>query len=95
MWNAARASLVSELVNPAHKRLHSKSVSFSLGFLIVHKNDLLVFGNTILQGGLCFVECVGNIIRKLVQSSFGKYQPCSLLGNFPAHRLDISFTISM
>ena len=23
-----------------------------------HKNDLLVFGNTISQGGLCFVECV-------------------------------------
>ena len=43
---------------PLINRLHSKSVSFSLVFLLNIKFDLLVFGNTILQGGLCFVECV-------------------------------------
>ena len=27
-------------------------------FVIFEYKNLLVFGNTILQGGLCFVECV-------------------------------------
>ena len=43
---------------PLINRLHSKSVSFSLIFFLNMKFDLLVFGNTILQEGLCFVECV-------------------------------------
>ena len=43
---------------PPHNGLHSKSVSFSLVFFLNIKFDLLVFGNTILQGGLCFVGCV-------------------------------------
>lgn len=43
---------------PLIERLHSKSVSFSFVFLLNIKFDLLAFGNTILQGGLCFVECM-------------------------------------
>ena len=30
-----------------------------------HKNDLLVFGNTILQRGLCFVECADFLEREV------------------------------
>ena len=37
--------------------IKSKTVHRTVFFSSVHKNDLLVFGNTILQGGLCFVEC--------------------------------------
>ena len=41
------------------KKVTLKIRELQFGFLIIHKNDLLVFGNTILQGGLCFVECAG------------------------------------
>ena len=43
----------------------------SINFRIKHKNDLLVFGNTILQGGLCLVEMA--VIEAL--ASFVASQP--------------------
>ncbi|MBR6779820.1 MAG: hypothetical protein IKM24_02230, partial [Clostridia bacterium] len=46
--------------------MNSKTVSFSLVFLIKYKNDLLVVGNTGLQGGLCFVECVDIYKNKII-----------------------------
>lgn len=60
---------------PPPNRLHSKSVSFSLVFFLNIKIDLLVFGNTILQGGLCFVECVDFILffTTVFQNSFYYY----------------------
>lgn len=64
---------------PPPKRLHSKSVSFSLVFFLNIKFDLLVFGNTILQGGLCFVECVDYFNINYIERNFSIIVSFSLL----------------
>ena len=50
-----------------------------------YKNDLLVFGNTILQGGLYFVECAGlqMVIFTFHKSCFRDFQ--KLHNKMPNH----------